>query len=128
MSCGLVMEEAMAKTRTVAGELSRRKNCRYGLRGVRVTLAGRGDELFTVRSTHWNALGKLVLTVRPVWEEPPLPKAVRYEILTGTELLRRAALEREEGLVAGEIEVDAAGVRLASDWPIVCRCWCDDGD
>ncbi len=77
---------------TVAEELERRNNCRFGLRGVKVGIIGAHDEARVVRSSRWGAGEKLLLM-----------------------------------LEGDERPTEASRCVLLSEWPVVCRCWCEEG-
>lgn len=101
------------RRRTVADELRRRNDCRYGLHGVRVYLAGSGDQPFVIAASGWNQdgvleldllpLGSPALTAPPSWE--PIPVS---QLVAPTDMIAA---------------VPAADCILAGRWPIVCPCW-----
>ncbi len=114
------------KPRTVAAELKRRRDCRYGLRGVEVSVAGRKSR-YVVLGSHWSRHGRLKLEL--------LPKALQadYEadqdsygdgsgvvIMTCAQVMEFADRWRGRTLH----NVPAADCRLETEWPVVCRCWC----
>ncbi len=105
--------------RTVADELIRRDNCRYGLRDVRVLFVDEPDEAFVVRGSYWGRdHGALKLDLLPPFS-PSLQPSTRLEfaVISTAELFARQA---PPDLVRG---VDASDCILLSRWPIVCPCW-----
>src|SRR5262245_45888690 len=112
------MPKKPTRARTVAAELRRRKDCRYGLRGVRIRLLGddSGAE-YVCAGSGWDQRGQLQLDLVPAerWQEycDAEPKG----FITCAELMAYtppAYLRRD---------VPADRCVLLSDWPEVCPCW-----
>jgi hypothetical protein len=107
--------------RTVQQELKRRKDCRYGLYGVRVALQGHGEDVFAILGSYWDERGKLLLDVCSVPDFKALEarKAGRPLIFTAADLLEETVQECPSEICG----VAAADCFLLSDWPIECGCW-----
>lgn len=98
----------MTNRLTVADELKRRDDCRYGLYGVRVQYGQR--ELF-VTASEWDCDGELVLHLAD-----ELPRT-ELRMMTLRELLDEVQAEPASATIR------AADCILISEWPEVCGCW-----
>lgn len=104
---------------TVWDEYQRRE-CRYGLRGVEVTVRG-FDESFFVWSSRWNAQRALVLSLWP--EDQQSPQEVwRQPASGGSDLVVRCladyiGTEYPDGF---QKDVPADQCILLSEWPQMC--------
>jgi hypothetical protein len=109
---------------TVQAELTRRQDCRYGLRGVEVAVLGFGLARYAVASTSWNACRQLRLSLHP-WGETERVNGQRAELgrIYSLAELVAARIEEPDGTLK---DVAADQVYLMADWPVVCRCWCPD--
>ena len=119
---------------TVEDELQRRQECRYGLRGVEVSVFGIND-VFKVHHSRWNYKESLVLDLYPSDQPPPRSlwqnetEEMRQVEQAGGIVFRRLSdwigEEWPDGSIKG-VAVDQCV--LLSEWPIVCRCWCSDDE
>jgi hypothetical protein len=112
--------------RTVARELRRRRECRYGLRGVEVTLAGR-EGRYVILGSHWDRHGKLRLELIPQAlladyeaDQASYGDGSGVVLMKASELMEFADRWKSRTLR----NVPAADAYLETEWPVVCRCWC----
>lgn len=107
----------MPRPRTIAAELRRRKDCRYGLAGVQVRLLDDG-KLYRVTGSGWDECGHVVVDLVPEteWEDYLTRDRIQGPV-TAAELL---AYTPPAYLVEN---VAAARCVLVSEWPEVCGCW-----
>ena len=118
--------------RTVQNELERRNNCRYGLKGVRVAMIARPSEPMEIHCSQWDRKGDLTLDLYPIGGREllngrPMPTMEENGgplIFTAGDLLKA----RFSDPVGTFLSVKASDCVLISEWPIVCRCWCEDPD
>lgn len=105
---------------TVGQELARRDGCRYGLRGVLVSLKGDPTSYYKVASSYWGRDEKLRLKLHPfspdVSEEAPQTGWVFRNIFDPLP-------EEPFGTLRN---VDSDDCFLLSDWPVVCTCWMEN--
>src|SRR5262249_28421142 len=106
-----------ARPRTVAAELRRRRDCRYGLRGVRIGVRDEPGAAFVCDASSWDEHGRLVIDLVPEarWEE--FERSRPRGLITMAQLLAYAPPPH---LRRG---VPAERCLLLSDWPEVCPCW-----
>jgi hypothetical protein len=107
--------------KTVQQELKRRRDCRYGLRGVHVTLQGRGEEVFAILGSHWDKDGELHLDVCsvPDFEALQAKKAAEIKAAGGVLIKKMSELSAEPVAPSEVRGVPAADCFLLSEWPIV---------
>lgn len=121
-----IMIVEQGKPRTVQDELDRRSNCRFGLKGVLVALEGSGREPFKILCSSWNRYSKLVLDICDPNDDEivgGLPPAKPGEFrIYSLAVLARLKIQDPISL---RRNVPAERCFLLSDWPIVCRCWCE---
>jgi len=122
----IATKNARRKAWTVARELKRRRDCRYGLRGVEVSLASR-EGRFVVLGSHWDSKGKLRLELLPAAlqadyeaDQASYGDGAGVVIMTCAQVMDFADRWRGRTLR----NVPAAEVYLETEWPVVCRCWC----
>jgi hypothetical protein len=106
--------------KTVQQELKRRRDCRYGLYGVRVALRECGEEVFAILGSHWDKDGELRLSVCSVPDFEALKAKQAAEIkAAGGPLIKKMSELSAEPVAPSEIRgVPAADCFLLTDWPI----------
>jgi hypothetical protein len=113
-----------ARRKTVAEELRRRQDCRYGLRGVEVSLRDRPGDVFVVLGSSWDEFQELRLELLPrgllaeyeadrlSHSEGPFMRTDRMIDFTARWTGRRLD------------DVPAADATLLTTCPIECDYWC----
>ncbi len=117
---------------TVQDELTRRRDCRYGLKGVEVAVRGYGFERFYVAGNSWNHRRHLVLDLLPAgtsvialrpngtvdehYDKPGVFTMYTMDVIAKMRFLRPdGALD----------SVSADDIFLMAAWPAPCPCWRD---
>ena len=108
---------------TLLAELSRRDDCRYGLRGV---LLERDDELWRVTGSSWDRHGRLELALVPEasWEAYQQWQREQEDSDGCVSFGKLLTMEFPDYLC----HFPATGFILRSPWPVVCDCWLPDGE
>jgi hypothetical protein len=102
---------------SLSEELENRGNCRAGLPGVKVVIAGHKG-LFKILSSHWDKGSRLKLIVYPAGSrEPPLWKCVDPE---NHKFFHTACCINQDLPPGSMIDVQPEDCTLASVWPVVC--------
>lgn len=110
---------------TVEDELNRRDGCRHGLRGVEVAMRGHGLFRYHVHGSAWGASGGLRLVLYPLGTETVYPPEVKAR-MEGALTVSMADLALGKPPAFAQKWAPAGDVYLMAEWPVVCRCWCDD--
>lgn len=109
---------------TVADELHRRRNCRYGLSGLAVVVAG-SEGIYRVHGTRWDAGEELALDLCPdggpgpltLWREAADEETLRDRDLGLYEAADWRGTDYPDGSLRG---VPAGDCVLLEPWPHAC--------
>ena len=109
------------KPMTLEDAVEIRSNCRNGLRGVLISVSGR-EGVFAIRSTEWDAEGRLRVTASPASSPPsrPTPAAGNRLGRARAVLICAAEVPAVNDPPGTLFDVTASDCFLAGKWPATC--------